>query len=167
MTERALFNRRYTSYVPNGTEVWLLNGGGVTTTPISTQSLTASEDLIQGEVVFVSGVWAVPATAASGASNPEYYPVGITAEAASQNATVPIVLDDVVVVSSPNITAESSLLPGEFYYLSKYKGEVTRFQTASGTIVRASGYGALVPVGTALSTSELQVEIGTPVILTA
>lgn len=167
MTERALFNRRYTSYVPNGTEVWLLNGGGVTTTPTTTQNLIASEDLIQGEIVFVSGVWAVPATAASGASNPEYYPIGITNEAAAQNATVPIVLDDVVVVSSPNITADSSLVPGELYYLSKYKGEITRFQSASGTIVRASGYGAVVPVGTALSTSELQVEIGTPVILTA
>ena len=167
MTERTLFNRRYTSYTPNGTEVWLLNGAGVTTTSISTQSFTASEDLIQGEVVFVSGVWAVPATAASGASNPEYYPVGLTSEGAFQNATVQVVLDDVAVVSAGNITADSSLVPGELYYLSKYKGEITRFQSASGTIVRASGYGAVVPVGTALSTSELQVEIGTPVILTA
>lgn len=167
MTDRALFNRRYTSYVPNGTEVWLLNGAGVTTTPVTTQNLVASENLVQGAIVFVSGTWAVPATAASGASNPEYYPIGITAQAAYQNATVPIVLDDIAVVSDPNITADSSLVPGEIYYLSKYKGEITRFQTASGTIVRASGYGAVVPVGTALSASELQVEIGTPVILTA
>jgi ABC-type molybdate transport system substrate-binding protein len=167
MTERALFNRRYTSYTPNGTPVWLINGAGVTTTPITTQSLVASEDLIQGETVFVSGTWAVPATAASGASNVEYYPVGLTAEAAFQNATVQIVLDDVAVVTSTNITADSSLVPGELYYLSKYKGEITRFQNASGTVVRASGYGAVVPVGTALSTSELHVEIGTPVILTA
>ena len=78
-----------------GTEVWLINGAGVTTTSVSTQSFTASEDLIQGEVIFVSGVWAVPATAASGASNPEYYPVGLTSEGAFQNATVQVVLDDV------------------------------------------------------------------------
>ena len=57
------------------------------------------------------------------------------------------------------------MTPGEFYYLSKFKGEVTRFSTASGLVTGASGYGALVALGNAVSTTELQVEIAPPVIL--
>ena len=165
MTERALFNRRYTSYTPNGTEVWLLNGSSVTTSLSSTKGFVAGVDLVQGQVVFVSGVYAVPAVAASGASLPEYNAVGITSEAAFTNANVNVVLNDSVTLSSTNITAESSLTPGEFYYLSKFKGEVTRFSTASGLVTGASGYGALVALGNAVSTTELQVEIAPPVIL--
>ena len=166
MTERALFNRRYTSYTPNGTEVWLLNGAGVQTSSSSTTSFIAGVDLNQGEVVFVSGVYAVPAAAGSGVSQPEYRAIGVTAEGALQNATVTVVLDDSVTIPAEQITAESALTPGQSYYISKYSGQVTRFSTASGVITIASGYAALAPVGTAVSTAELQVEIGSPVILT-
>ena len=165
MTERALFNRRYTSYTPNGTEVWLLNGSSVSTTLSSTKTFVAGVDLLQGQVVFVSGVYAVPAIAASGVSAPEFNPIGITSEAAYANANVAVVLDDSVVVSDATITAEASLVPGETYYLSKYKGELTRYSTASGLVTAASGYAALVPLGNAVSTTELQVEIAQPVIL--
>lgn len=165
MTDRSLFNRRYTSYTPNGTEVWLLNGSSVSTTLSSTQNLLASEDLAQGDVVFISGAWAVPATAASGASYVEYNAVGLTATSASTNATVGVILDDTATVSSANIVGDSSLVPGDTYYLSKYKGKLTRFATSSGTVVAASGYGALVVLGTAVSPSELQVEIAAPIIL--
>lgn len=166
MTERALFNRRYTSYTPNGTEVWLLNGAGVQTTISNTSNFLAGVDLNQGQVVFVSGAFVVPAVAASGATRPEYGAIGVTAEAAYQNATLSVVLDDVATIPGSQITAESSLTPGETYYISKYSGQLTKYSTASGLITRASGYVALAPVGTALSTSELEVEIGLPVILT-
>lgn len=166
MTERALFNRRYTSYTPNGTEVWLLNGAGVQTSISRTSDFIAGVDLNQGDVVFVSGVYVVPAVASSGASQPEYRAIGVTAEAAYQNATLSVVLDDSVVIPGARVTAEGALTPGEVYYISKYSGQLTKYSTASGLITRASGYAALAPVGTAVSASELQIEIGIPVILT-
>ena len=77
---------------------------------------------------------------------------------------VPFV-DDIAVVSAANITADSTLVPGQFYYLSQYTGEITRYSTASGTVTAASGYAALVNLGIALSTTELHVEIEAPVVL--
>jgi hypothetical protein len=80
---------------------------------------------------------------------------------------VAVILDDVAVLGSANITAESTLVPGEYYYLSKYSGQVTRYSTASG-VISASGtnqYQALVGIGTALSTTELEVEIDVPVLI--
>lgn len=166
MADRALFNRRYTSFSSGGTNVWLVNGAGVSAaSPVTTVSLTASEDLIQGEVVFVSGTWAVPATAFSGASNAEYQAIGLTSAAAFQNAAVSIVLDNIASVSDANITGETALTPGELYYLSRYKGEVTSFSNASGTLSAANGYGAMVVLGTAVSTSDLELEIDSPIIL--
>jgi|DEB0MinimDraft_3_1074331.scaffolds.fasta_scaffold08602_2 hypothetical protein len=166
MTDRALFNRQYTSFDSGGTSVWLVNGAGVSSaTPARTTSLTASEDLIQGEAVFVSGVWAVPATAFSGASNAEHETIGLTQAAAFQNAAVTVVLDSLATVSAANITAESTLTPGELYYLSRYKGEVTSLTNASGTVEATNGYGALVVMGTAVSTTQLELEINSPIIL--
>ena len=77
-------------------------------------------------------------------------------------------VDDVVVVSAANITAETTLVPGEYYYLSKFTGQLTRYTTASGSIT-ASGtdqYQALVALGKAFSTTELEVEISPPTLLT-
>jgi len=163
MTDRAIFNRRYSSFTPGNTQVWLTNGTGVTTSAASTQNFTAGADLIQGDVVYVSGVYALPATAASGVDSTQYQAVGITAEAALNGSSVPVNLDDIVVVSDANITAESVLVPGSFYYLSKSQGQITRYSTASGTVTAASGYAALVNLGLALSTTELHVEIQPPV----
>ena len=166
MADRALFNRQYTSFTSGGTNVWLVNGAGVsTTTPATTQSLTASEDLIQGEAVFVSGVWAVPATAFSGASNAEHQAIGLTSEAAFQNAQVTVILDTLATVSDANITADTSLVPGSTYYLSRYKGEITAFSNASGVLEAASGYGAMVVMGTAVSTTQLELEVSAPILL--
>ena len=70
-------------------------------------------------------------------------------------------------IGNENVTADVSLVPGEFYYLSKYSGQITRYATASG-LVSASGtneYQVSVPVGFAVSNSELNVEIQPPVIL--
>ena len=76
-----------------------------------------------------------------------------------------VTLDDTVVLSSANLTGETALVPGQYYFLSKYTGQLTRFSTASGTITASGGYSALVNVGQALSASELQVEIEPPVVL--
>jgi hypothetical protein len=78
---------------------------------------------------------------------------------------VAVTLDDTAVVSSANLTGDTQLVPGEYYYLSKFTGQLTRYSTASGLVTLASGYAALVNIGQALSTSELQVEIEPPVVL--
>ena len=71
MTNRATFNRNYTEYSPESTPVWLINGRGSTTSLLNTQDFTAGADLIQGEVVYVSGAYVLPATAASGVTYEE------------------------------------------------------------------------------------------------
>lgn len=163
MTERSIFNRRYTDYTPISTQVWLINGDGVTTTVSSTQAFTAGANLIQGQVVYVSGVYALPASAASGVAPEQYQPVGITAEAATLSNPVAVNLDDIAVIGDANITADTALIPGQHYYLSQFDGQVTRYSSASGTVTAASGYAALVNLGLALSTTELHVEIQPPV----
>lgn len=167
MTDRAIFNRRYTSYTPGSSPVWLVNGAGVTTSVSHTQELTAGATLVQGEAVYVSGVYALPASAASGVASEQFNAIGITAEAAVAGSGVAVNLDDIVLISDENITAEASLVPGQYYYLSQYPGQITRFSTASGTITAASGYAALVTMGLALSPSELHVEIEAPIDLYA
>ena len=163
MTERAIFNRKYTSFTPGSQQVWLVNGAGVTTSAAQTQDFTAGSTLIQGQPVYVSGTYVLPASAASGVAATNYTVVGITAEAATTGNPVAVSLDDVAVVSAVNITADSTLVPGQYYYLSQYTGEITRYSTASGTVTMASGYAALVNLGIALSTTELHVEIEAPV----
>ena len=164
MTNRAIFNRKYTEFQPGDTPVFLVNGGGVTSSsPTSLVNFTAGADLIQGEVVYVSGVYAVPASAVSGVDSAQHQAVGLTAEAAVQNATVSVNLDDIAVVSAANLTADTQLTPGQYYYLSKSQGQLTAFSTASGTVSAGSGYAALVNLGLAVSTTGLHVEIQPPV----
>jgi hypothetical protein len=165
MTTRAIFNRQYTDYTPAGQQVWLVNGAGVTTSAAQTQNFTAAATLIQGQVVYVSGTYVLPASAASGVTPAQYNAIGITTQAAATSATVAVTLDDTAVVSSANLTGDTQLVPGEYYYLSKFTGQLTRYSTASGLVTLASGYAALVNIGQALSTSELQVEIEPPVVL--
>ena len=159
MTDRAIFNRRYTSYVPVTSPVWLTNGAGVTTGPVRTRDFTAGTTLTQGQPVYVSGVYVLPASAASGVAPTQYRPIGITAEAAVAGSGVPVNLDDIAVISAENITNESSLIPGQYYFLSKNEGEITRYTTVSGSVAAVDGYAALVAMGLALSASELHVEI--------
>ena len=165
MMERAIFNRKYTSYTPGGQEVWLANGTGVTTSAAQTQDFVAGSTLLQGTPVYVSGVYVLSASAASGVAPEWYNVIGVTAENATIGTPVSVNLDDVAIVSAANITAESTLVPGSYYYLSQYTGEITRYSTASGTVTAASGYAALTSIGQALSTTELNVEIEVPVIL--
>ena len=163
MTNRAIFNRSYTEFTPGTTPVWLVNGGSITSSPPSSFfDFTAGADLIQGEVVYVSGVFALPATAAAGATQEETQAVGITTAAATAGSTVPVNLDDVVQISAANITAETNLVPGQYYYLSKFSGQLTRYTTASGSITAPDGYSALVNLGLALSPNQLSLEIQPP-----
>lgn len=162
MTERAIFNRKYTSYTPGSQQVWLANGTGVTTSAAQTQDFTAGSTLIQGQPVYVSGTYVLPASAASGVAAEQYNVIGITAEGASTGNPVAVNVDDVAVVNAANITADSTLVPGQYYYLSQYTGEITRYSTASGTVTAASGYAASAVIGIALSTTELHVELEPP-----
>lgn len=171
MTSLNIFNRSYTSYTSNGSEVWLINGGGTTSSYESPfTGLSAGEDLIQGDFVYASGNnFAVRATALSGVDSAFYNPIGIVTEAVSAGSTVSINLDGIAVIGSGNITADTQLVPGTDYFLSKYKGQITSYSTASGTISISGSneYGASVRIGRALSTSELEVEIQPAVILSS
>ena len=167
MANRSIFNRRYTSFDSAGQEVYLVNGAGVVTTLSSSTNFTAGESLVQGAVVYVSGTQIFNATALSGVADFKYKAIGITSASGSPGQSVAVVVDDAVTLSSRNITAESALVPGEVYYLSKYSGQVTRFTTVSGSVTNSGTdqYQALAVIGTALSTAELEVEINSPVIL--
>ena len=165
MTTRAIFNRQYTDYTPGGQQVWLVNGAGVTTSPVKTLSFTAGENLIQGQVVYVSGTYVLSAIAASGVPAEQYNVIGIATESATALDSVDVTVDDTVVISDSNITAETELVPGNYYYLSKYTGQLVRYNTASGLITASGGYAALVTIVQALSVSELQVEIESPIVL--
>lgn len=168
MTDRNIFNRSYTSFDSNGSEVWLVNGGGITSNYTSPYVLFAGENLSQGDVVYASGNGvAVKATAFSGVDNNFYFPIGLAATSATAGTEVQINLDGVVVLDGSNITDGSTLIPGQDYFLSKYKGQVTLYATGSGVIL-ASGlnqYGAAVRVGRAVSPSELEIEIQPPILL--
>lgn len=164
MTDRAIFNRRYTSFQPGSTPVYLLNGAGVTTTAPTTYEFTAGENLIQGDVVYVSGSVVLQASAASGVPSEEWQAVGVTSEAATTSSTVTVVLDENVVVSSSNLVHETSMTPGQYYFLASEQGKLVSATPPSGITV-SGGYAAQAPIGIALSSSELHVEIGTPITL--
>lgn len=165
MTDRAIFNRKYTDYTPSSTQVWIINGAGVTTIPIRSQTFEAGTNLIQGEVVYVSGTQVFPATAASGVDSYKYNAIGITVASAGFSSGVAVNFDDIAVITPSNLTGESQMVPGQYYYLSKYAGQITQYVTASGSVTASGGYGALVSMGLALSPTELQLEIAQPVVL--
>lgn len=167
MTERSIFNRRYSSFNSGSQQVFLVNGAGVVTSFPSNTIFTAGETVVQGAVVYVSGTYVYNATALSGTASFKYNAIGITANSGTFGLSVPVILDDVATISSSNIAAESVLIPGQPYYLSKYLGQVTRFSTASGVVTNSgtNQHQALVFIGTALSTAELEVEINPPITL--
>jgi hypothetical protein len=167
MTDRTIFNRKYTSFTAGSTPVFLVNGAGVTTQLSPTEQFTAGENLIQGDFVYVSGTYALRASALSGLAPENYAVIGSTAASASNGGVVAVNLDSIVSLSDSNITADTVLIPGQYYYLSKYPGQITQFNTASG-LVSNSGvfqYQASALVGRALSTTELEVEIQPAIIL--
>ena len=78
MTNRSIFNRRYTSYSPAGVEVYLLNGAGISSQLNPTFDFELGQDLDAGSVVYVSGAVILAASAASGTISDAAYAVGIT-----------------------------------------------------------------------------------------
>lgn len=167
MANRNVFARSFQSVNSGGTDVWVLDGEGVSLSLPESQSYTAGETLIQGDFVYVSGTSVFKASALSGVAAFNYGVIGATTVAAPAGSGISVSTDGIVSIGNENVTANVSLVPGEFYYLSKYSGQITRYATASG-LVSASGtneYQVSVPVGFAVSNSELNVEIQPPVIL--
>ncbi len=167
MANRNIFARSFQSYNSGGTDVWVLDGEGVSLSLPAVQSYIAGETLIQGDFVYVSGTQVFKATALSGLAATRYGVVGATTAAAPTGSGVSVSTDGIVSIGSANLTADVSLVPGNYYYLSKYAGKITRYSTASG-LVSASGsnqYQVSVPVGYAVSSSELDVEIQPAIIL--
>lgn len=132
----------------------------------SIKTYTAGETIAVGEFVCFDAGSLVKASAASGVDSVRYNTFGCAITAGNVTDTIRVNSDNIVTLSDPNITAESQLTPGESYYLSKYFGQVTKYSTASGGITFAEGYGALVYVGRALSTTQLEVEIQPKILLT-
>lgn len=163
MTDRAIFNRKYTDYTPASTQVWLVNGAGVTTLPVKSQTFVAGTNLIQGDAVYVSGTQVFPATAASGDASFKVNAVGFTTTSATVTSGVSVVFDDIALISSSNLVGETQMVPGQYYYLSKFAGKITQYVTASGSVTASGGYSNLVSLGVALSPSELAVMIAQPV----
>jgi hypothetical protein len=132
----------------------------------SIKTYTAGETIAVGEFVCFAAGSLVKASAASGVDPVRYNTFGCAITAGNVTDTIRVNSDNIVTLSDPNITAESQLTPGESYYLSKYFGQITKYSTASGGITFAEGYGALVYVGRALSTTQLEVEIQPKILLT-
>lgn len=145
--------------------MWLVNGAGSTTSPATTLTFTAGDTLSQGEVVYVSGVYVLPASTASGSDPTRWNAIGVTAEAAVTAADVGVILDDIAIISSGNLVHQSALTPGQYYYVANNAGKLTAATAPSGITI-SGGYGAMTVVGLAISSSELHVEVGSPVTLT-
>ena len=132
----------------------------------SIKTYTAGETIAVGEFVCFDAGSLVRASAASGVDSARFNTFGCAITAGNATDTIRVNSDNIVTLGDSNITAESQLTPGESYYLSKYFGQVTKYSTASGGITFAEGYGALVYVGRALSTTQLEVEIQPKILLT-
>jgi hypothetical protein len=132
----------------------------------SVRTYTASESIASGQFVAFDSGSLVVASAASGVSVSRHNVFGSAVNSAAPAGSIRINSDNIVTIYGNNITSEAQLTPGEPYYLSKYSGQLTKFSTTSGSISLAEGYGALVYVGRALSTDQLEVEIQPKIILT-
>ena len=166
MTDLTAFNRTYTAYTRQGTTVFLANGGLSSTASgyNPTIDIIAGENMDKGSPVYVSGTRCFAATASSSSQLFESNVIGFTEETASLGAPVTVDLDGVVNIPGDRVTGEAGLTPGRYYFLSRYKGELTTNSSASGTVERPD-YQVSVPVGVAVTTTALTIEIGSPTFL--
>ena len=174
MTDRTIFNRTHTQFAPQGTSVYLVNGGLKATASgfNPTIDIIAGENLEQGQALYVSGVGASGSIEprvyrASAAASQDLYKanvIGFVDTDALQGQACTVDVDGVVTVPGNKITGETSLSPGKYYYLSEYLGEITRYATTSGNIERPD-YHASAPLGVAVTTTSLTIEIGAPTFL--
>ena len=130
------------------------------------RDFTAGENLLRGQMVYVSGTSVYKASALSGIAPFNYGVVGAVKADGNAGTIVTVNLDGEATISG-TITAEGSLVPGEVYYLSKYPGEVTRFFTASGSVTNSGTdqYQALVAIGKATTPTNIEMEIQPAIIL--
>ena len=169
MTTRSIFNRRYTSFQSDGTQVFLVNGQGNVTSSTPETEIEAGVDMVAGTPVYPSGTVVVPAIAASGVDTQQISVVGFVTSNVTAGSQARVTTDGVIDLTAVNITAENSLSAGQYYYLSKYRGEVVKFETASGTITGSGidAYSASVPLGLAINTTQLSIELNAPILLYA
>jgi hypothetical protein len=152
-----------------GSNTVLSSGNYITVSGTDVSSIktyTAGETIAVGQFVCFDAGSLVKASTASGVDPVRYNTFGCAITAGNVTDTIRVNSDNIVTLSSSNITADTQLTPGESYYLSKFAGQVTKFNTASGNIAFVEGYGALVYVGRALSTTQLEVEIQPKILLT-
>lgn len=130
------------------------------------RDFTAGETLAIGEMVYISGTSVFKASALSGIAPFNYGAAGAVKTPGGVGDIVTVNLDGEATISG-TITAETSLVPGEVYYLSKYPGQVTRFSTASGSVTNSGTdqYQALVSIGKATTTENIEMEIQPVIIL--
>jgi len=126
MPTRSIFNRRYSSFQSDGTTVYLANGQGNVTGSVPIISLTAGYNFAAGTPLYASGTVVVPAIAASGVDTDQIQVLGFSTEAGTNGSAVQVALDGVVDLTAGNITAETSLSAGQYYYLSKFRGEIVK-----------------------------------------
>jgi hypothetical protein len=152
-----------------GSNTILASGNYITVSGTDVSSIktyTAGETIAVGEFVAFDTGSLVKASAASGVDPVRYNTFGCAITAGNVTDSIKVNSDNIITLADVNITADSQLTPGESYYLSKFAGQITRYSTASGGVTFAEGYGALVYVGRALSTTQLEVEIQPKIILT-
>jgi hypothetical protein len=152
-----------------GSNTILTSGNYITVSGTDVSSIktyTAGETIAVGEFVCFDTGSLVKASAASGVDPVRYNTFGCAITAGNVTDSIKVNSDNIVTLADANITADSQLTPGESYYLSKFAGQITRYNTASGGVTFAEGYGALVYVGRALSTTQLEVEIQPKILLT-
>lgn len=152
-----------------GSNTILASGNYITVSGTDVSSIktyTAGETIAVGEFVAFDTGSLVKASAASGVDPVRYNTFGCAITAGNATDSIKVNSDNIVTLANANITADSQLTPGESYYLSKFAGQITRYSTTSGDVTFAEGYGALVYVGRALSTTQLEVEIQPKIILT-
>lgn len=127
---------------------------------------TAGETVLAGDMVYVSGTQIYKASALSGIAPFNYGVVGAVKTDGAAGTIVTVNLDGEATITQ-TITADSSLVPGEVYYLSKYPGQVTRFSTASGSVTNSGTdqYQALVAIGKATTPTNIEMEIQPSIIL--
>ena len=170
MADRTIFNRTYTAFTPNDTTTYLLNGGLRATASgfNPTIDIIAGEDMSQGTPVYVSGVTSAlrcfPAWGSSSAQNFEVAVIGFTDGPATKDDVVTIDVDGIVTIPGSQVSGEDALTPGRPYFLSEYRGEVTQQASPSGTITQPD-YKVSAPVGVAVTTTSLTIEIGAPTFL--
>ena len=166
MTDRTIFNRTYTAFTPQGDTVYLVNGGlKASASGFNPQiDIIAGEDMAQGTPVYVSGARVFAASASNASQNFEANVIGFTDDNATIDAPVTIDVDGIITIPASQITGEADLTPGKYYYLSEYKGEIASNANPSGTIGRPD-YKVSAPLGVAITTTSLTIEIGTPTFL--